>query len=65
MQPLDLRKFIWVKDDKVYIILAITELKEYNIVVYRESSVAKGGKIGVATVSDFMKDFTATYQLSN
>lgn len=63
MQPLDLKKFVWNKDHKWYLILAITTFKGDDIVVYRESQ--DRAAIEIATVDDFCKHFQATYCLDN
>ena len=65
MEPLDLRKFLWTKNHKWYVILAITDFEDRDVVVHRETDNGKslGGAIGVTSVERFMSEFTATYQV--
>ena len=63
MEPLDLKKFVWNRNHKWYIILAITTFKDEDIVVYRESQ--DRAAIEIATVDDFCKQFQATYSLND
>jgi hypothetical protein len=61
MLELDLTSFIWNKDHKDYIVMALVAYRDEVLVVYREST--DRSKICVDSVGDFCKDFQATYQL--
>lgn len=60
MEPLDLKKFAWVRDHKWYTIIAITDFREEDIVVYRAN---EDGHIAVTTVDEFCREFTAAYHV--
>ncbi len=61
MQPLNLKNFVWTRDHKNYVILAITTYKEEDLVVYRDQHFPY--EVDIATVSDFCRKFQATYQV--
>jgi hypothetical protein len=62
MEPLDLKKFLWLnKLDKTKsaVILAITDYKSDDVVVYRDWR--DRNIVSVKSVDDFCKEFEATY----
>lgn len=63
MQPLDLKNFVWNRDHKWYIIIAITTFKDEDVVVYRENQ--DRAAVSVMSVSDFCREFQATYQIAD
>ena len=66
MQPtLDLADFVWVNKEtkNAFLILALTMYKDENVVVYRPAHDRV--HICVCSVSDFCRDFEATYDISH
>lgn len=64
MEPLDLKKFVWLskRTKQNFIIIAITDYKSDDVVVYREAN--DRSKVCVKSVDDFCREFEATYELT-
>ena len=61
MLPLDLKTLIWNKDHKWYRILAVTTYKGDDVIVYQEE--AQKATIEIMDISDFCREFQATYEI--
>ncbi len=62
MEELDLANFTWINKETKQIcsIYAITEFKDYDVVVYK----CRNGKVEIQTVSDFCDTHNATYRIN-
>ena len=65
MESLDLKEFVWQSKNngEKFIIMAITDYKTDDIVVYRE--VKDRSRICVLSIDDFVQRFQATYDLNS